>query len=297
MINMTNIQTLQEKVQKSQETVEKRKATIVHHEKQLAKKQKVLTDKGHDLSDLQALKTVFGGKDSSDEAWKVYEEERWELYEIESKMRDIVGAERRLQDAETIMNNWKSKLDIAIEKERFLNDEAPQVIKDFLEKWKQQAYDWHIKRYNDYQAFKVKIEKDRKEVYAELGIRESFPPRREQEKILKEKGLDYRSVTQRKADFAGQAVLKMDSMRKESERLEWLEKVLEAEKKVKMLDLINRINAVVGTITDANGLKIAGGNLNGVIIGEKDTAKIETIGAGGWNIQCFHYRTLIHKVK
>ena len=35
-------------------------------------------------------------------------------------------------------------------------------------------------------------------------------------------------------------------------------------------------------------------NLNGYIIGTKGCCSIKTIGAGGYNIQCFHFRTLIH---
>lgn len=60
--------------------------------------------------------------------------------------------------------------------------------------------------------------------------------------------------------------------------------------------IIERTNKITGTITDATGLKVgASGDLNGYIIGEKGTAKVQTIGAGGYNIQCFHFRTLIHK--
>ena len=62
-------------------------------------------------------------------------------------------------------------------------------------------------------------------------------------------------------------------------------------------DIIERTNREVGTIVDASGLSIGEkGDLNGFIVGERGTAKVTTIGAGGWNIQRFHFRTLIHKV-
>lgn len=60
--------------------------------------------------------------------------------------------------------------------------------------------------------------------------------------------------------------------------------------------IIERTNAIVGEITDATGLKVGEkGDLNGYIVGTRGTAKVQTIGAGGYNIQCFHFRTLIHK--
>ena len=62
--------------------------------------------------------------------------------------------------------------------------------------------------------------------------------------------------------------------------------------------IIERTNRIVGTITDADNLRIgAKHDLNGYIIGTKGTAKVQTIGAGGYNIQCFHFRTLINEMK
>ena len=52
------------------------------------------------------------------------------------------------------------------------------------------------------------------------------------------------------------------------------------------------------TITDAAALYIGPeGDINGIIVGTEGKAKIQTIGAGGYNIQCFHFRTLIHEIK
>ena len=61
--------------------------------------------------------------------------------------------------------------------------------------------------------------------------------------------------------------------------------------------IIERTNAIVGQITDASGLHISGGELNGIVDGTRGSAKINTIGAGGYNIQRYHFRTLIKPVK
>ena len=75
-----------------------------------------------------------------------------------------------------------------------------------------------------------------------------------------------------------------------------LEKDLTQEWNRKYDFIIERTNEIVGTITDASNLKIgAKGDLNGYIIGTKGIAKVQTIGAGGHTIQCFHFRTLINK--
>lgn len=290
---MADIKNLEERVEKAQARVEKCKGTIERHKKALDKKiQAVIKAVGLDLTgkteaEIEELRAPYRSTNDS-----------WRIYEVSRKLDDIKGATKKLAEAEEVLGNWKEKLSVEVNNEKFLEDNAPQVIKDFLNDWKQMSYEWHIKRYNDYQVFKEKIEKEEQEAYDELGIQKYRTPSREQSKILKEKGLDYRSIQDRKSNFAGGAVLHMDGIYKEAERLAWLEKTLERERKAKMLDLIHRISKVVGEITDASYLEInQKGNIDGYVIGTDGEAWVNTIGAGGYAIQCFHYRTLVKPKK
>lgn len=276
---------LELKVTKASEKVEKCKKTIERHEKQLAKKI----------------------KDGAPE------------YDIKWKNEDIKGATKKLNEAERILGNWQQKLSEEKEKERFLEGNAPQVVKDFLEEWKTKAYEWYIRRFEAYKQFKKDLEDQVYEAqvecvkltpeysryldengeidkYYQRNLLNVFP-RKPMETYLKERYLDWRSVENKKVNFAGKVILHMETIYDVEERLMWLDKTLEQEKKAKMLDLITRINKVIGVITDASQLSISEiGNLNGIIEGENGKAKVETIGAGGWNIQCFHFRTLVNKL-
>ena len=90
--------------------------------------------------------------------------------------------------------------------------------------------------------------------------------------------------------------------------LEKLNKLLTQEKQAKYEDLCNRISDVVGEIQDVSNLSIGNqrGELNGIVKGSKGSARVETIGAGGYNVgeivnvrqgQVFHYRVLVHKIR
>lgn len=62
---------------------------------------------------------------------------------------------------------------------------------------------------------------------------------------------------------------------------------------------IIRTNAITGDTITASALHIdpKSGDVNGTIAGTCGTAKVQTIGAGGYNIQCYHFRCLVREVK
>ena len=72
--------------------------------------------------------------------------------------------------------------------------------------------------------------------------------------------------------------------------MERLEKIMQDRKK----QLIARVEKKAGKIIDASYMTIGpDGGLNGRIKGEIKTVTVQTIYAGGYNVQCLHYRTLI----
>ena len=81
-------------------------------------------------------------------------------------------------------------------------------------------------------------------------------------------------------------------------RLEELEKLLEEEKNRKLIDLTKRVSKICGKITNADELLVGTrGDINGIIEGENGKAEVRTIEAGGYNIQCFHFRVLVNKIQ
>ena len=77
-----------------------------------------------------------------------------------------------------------------------------------------------------------------------------------------------------------------------------LNKMLDDEVAYKRIDLYQRCSAVVGVITDATGLYVANNScINGFVLGDEGKAEVETILAGGYAVQCLHYRVLIKPLK
>ena len=240
-------------------------------------------------------------------------------YEIRYKESEIKEATKNLEEARKTLSNWKSKLAQRISEDEYLEANTPAILKDFLHGWKSDAIIYYQDRYASYQEFRADLlEREleaRREALATLPeldrARELYQgreltaydlhnlfPRKPVEAFLKERGLDYEAVQTALAARADHIISRMLDIRDANERAEWLEKAMERERKAKLLDLTNRIMKVVGRIADASGLYIAdNGEINGYIDGTEGRAKVETIGAGGYNIQRFHFRTLIHEVK
>lgn len=63
-----------------------------------------------------------------------------------------------------------------------------------------------------------------------------------------------------------------------------------------VLDLYNRIKHITGEVINWKNVEYGGKALNGFVYGKNGNAKVETIVAGGWNIQREHLRVLVHKI-
>lgn len=68
--------------------------------------------------------------------------------------------------------------------------------------------------------------------------------------------------------------------------------------KAEILDLYNRVKEITGEVTDWSHIRLTSGNsfpvLNGYVKGINGAADVESILAGGYNIQRLHVRTLVH---
>ena len=138
----------------------------------------------------------------------------------------------------------------------------------------------------------------------EVG-RESNLLKMEIEDKLKELKLDYKSIRDALNNHSNYYIPRLMGMSEEEQKV-YLDNALEKEKNTMILDLYRRINEEVGDITDASDLQINAGNLNGIVIGTNGKARVETIGAGGYNTdvvldsgrhgQRFHFRTLVKPI-
>ena len=59
--------------------------------------------------------------------------------------------------------------------------------------------------------------------------------------------------------------------------------------------MAERLKTEFGDIISTSLYLGADGNVNGIIQGSNKTARIDTIFAGGYNIQCLHTRLLVHE--
>lgn len=145
------------------------------------------------------------------------------------------------------------------------NIEVIPVIDEFLNTWKEKAKKEFIKEMEDFENLR-----DSRNQYSEEEYKKELE----------------------KFDKVTFYLMNMHP----SWRIEELEKLLEEEKFKKLIDLTKRVNKICGKITNADDLLIGNrGDINGIIIGEKGKAEVRTIEAGGYNIQCFHFRVLIRE--
>lgn len=150
-------------------------------------------------------------------------------------------------------------------------------IKEFINQWKERARNYIPQAIEEYRTKKEEINK----------IYDFYNQWEEREQKQRELAEEY-----------PQYIRELAYGYSPKDRNEKIEKLIEREAEAKEEKLIARVNKAVGTIVKAIELEVGyNGELNGYIKGENGTCKIETIYAGGYNIQCLHYRVLVKVIK
>lgn len=222
---------------------------------------------------------------------------------------DLRWALRDLEEANKALADYREKL--AVEEEKANSRNVPAIL-DFLERWKRHCTNWYLEGLTAYFNEKKNVIALYREYaalpYGSLESEEKEAEYKKAREALWHKCNGY--FEKKQGTLRGRTVTVEEKVREgEYEQLRpyTREDNLEAamKKVAKDLDeeanrkydfIIERTNAIVGTITDASGLTVgAKDDLNGYIDGTRGRAKVKTIGAGGYNIQCFHFRTLINK--
>ncbi len=210
----------------------------------------------------------------------------WENNPYWYREEDIRYTTKDIEACKKALESYKVQLAQQVEKDNSRNVEA---ILTFLANWKQRMFAAHEDAVPKYlEARKAWYEYDRNN--------KAYDWRWAKEHTVEEVKAARKEYREAKESFYGAWKWLTPYLENDALNAGKLNKDLDNEANAKYDFIIERTNAIVGEITDASNLKVgAKGDLNGYIIGTKGTAKVQTIGAGGYNIQCFHFRTLINK--
>ena len=219
----------------------------------------------------------------------------WENNPYYYNERDLMWAQKDLAAAKEGLADWENKLKEEGDKAASRNVPA---ITEFLDLWEQRCIEFYLDAYERYKVAVEEMRADYKRMSEEmdaLGYRARWdkndPNYEEYHRLDKEQD-EFRKDFYREWNYVTQF------LDHEKPYEEYMRHFIAEEKKRKYDFLLDKVCSIVGTITDASNLRVgAKGDLNGYIVGTDGKASVQTIGAGGWNIQVFHYRTLIKRMK
>ena len=289
------IETLEKRIASCKEKMDKKSALYAKKSGWIEKKNAALKALGYDYyREGDKEKIIENYRNGNTDAYWLWSD----IDTYQQDLKDITKESLRLADEYDQLNA------MLIEAHQKANSRNVPAIIEFLEAWKQRVMNHYTEAFDEY--------------YTDLQRCRDAQGTSEYEALSKQFDEDCRGVTVRENTKYGYVWKKVKEGKYEFiySYVHWatkeaavakLEKELEREKNRKYDFIIERTNKIVGEITDASNLRVgAKDDLNGIIYGTNGKAKVQTIGAGGYNTdiivnekhgQCFHFRTLIDEVK
>ncbi len=202
-----------------------------------------------------------------EELWKIEAEKRdsnWEdncekAYKVSDAKESIESAKKEIAKFESTLQKYKEQL--AKEQVRELQiEELPEQMKKLKEFIIQKDYEFMIQ-------YKARIKEARKKY-------------------------SYKEFIRKYSNADAELLYKSDDdIKRDSEKT--AENII--------INTISKVHKITGDITDWKGVYVTLGSnnslvLNGIVEGENGKARLESINAGGYNIQKLHIRVLVKKI-
>lgn len=195
------------------------------------------------------------------------------MYDANEVAEAMANKREEIEDTKALIKKYSDALNGQNNKKRSVEelfDQVPQ-LKDFIEQCGERQYQYMVE-------YNIKLKK-RWDEYYKLD-RECCnlwnTGKRDEYKVKSKEAQKAKPKTYPRTD---------EQIKSDVERWKLAESSLMAE----------RLKTEFGEIISTNLYLGADGNVNGIIQGSKRTARIETIFAGGYNIQCLHTRLLINE--
>lgn len=253
------------RINKCKEIITKKENLISKREKSIEKKIKELHSLGYKSNTYEDLKNE---KDLYKKLYfneSIFQDGCDVIYEISNYVDSIKSAKKSIEDEKEKLQKYENMLNVEKSKDDLLNT-LPDTIITFMNEI--------ISKWNEYDKLK----------------------RNKIKQVIKE----YDSNTTSYKNFYKMLISKFGANAYDfSDKTdEQIEKDNTKDAKDLILDFINRVSEKTGTITSFSNLYLDRDNsgyviINGIVKGVKGDAKVESIYAGGYNIQKLHIRVLV----
>lgn len=240
--------------------IETLKERIEKKEAQIARKQNTISKKMAQIEKKSAKVKALGYDPEGDRYQALdtadHQELYWMMCDIDSLKDDIKRGQSEIEECKATLEKYKAQLAGEMEREAIFIKEVPQAMKD-LEARLIEEWDSNDKERREFLKGK----------YKELGY----------------------DAFMKRYHYAGYTHMHTAD--------EDFHKANVKDARFFILDLLNRVKEVTGEVTDWSSIYLENGNtfpvLNGIVIGKEGQAEVESILAGGYNIQRLHIRTLV----